>query len=129
MKFRNGFVSNSSSQSFIAYIGEVKDLSKFEQYQKTIGESYSILSYDEICNEIKYCGDFYAHLYMPHDASKYSRYVFASDNVDVEEYEDGGCGEADDEDFDQRVIKLGACNEVDHGIKIIESANYTGRNG
>jgi S-adenosylmethionine:tRNA-ribosyltransferase-isomerase (queuine synthetase) len=43
MKIRNGFVSNSSSSSFIVGIGKINDYSKFEKYIK---ENNISLDYD-----------------------------------------------------------------------------------
>jgi hypothetical protein len=43
MKIRNGFVSNSSSSSFIVGVGKINDYSKFEKYVKSNG---IVLGYD-----------------------------------------------------------------------------------
>ena len=58
MKIRNGFVSNSSSSSFIIGCGKVKDLDKLTSRLTGITSEFGILSLDEIRET---SGHFYGH--------------------------------------------------------------------
>ena len=48
MKYRNGFVSNSSSSSFIIGIGEITDMNKFTKWN--INENIQIVPYEDLYN-------------------------------------------------------------------------------
>lgn len=51
MKVRNGFVSNSSSSSFILGLGRVTDLNKAQKIKEAFGYSVQIKTLDEIVTE------------------------------------------------------------------------------
>ena len=129
MKTRFGFVSNSSSQSFMAYVGVVTDLEKFLKFQEKIQETYQLLNYSEACNAINWCDDNYNHLYKPDEKYIGEKFVVVSENIDIECNDDGEPIEADEWEFSDRVTSIGGCTSERDGLNIIQNAYYSGRNG
>lgn len=77
MKKRIGFVSNSSSSSFMVGIGVVTNWTKFNKWKKTINNPYDIQIYKKEDTELEY-----ASLKM--DYTKYIAEAPVNDSVTVE---------------------------------------------
>ena len=130
MKIRTGFVSNSSSSSFVAFMGIVEDEEKFKEFETKNNVKYERFTYEQVCKEIKHCGDFYDYLSKPNKEYENSTFVFVAENGHPEEPEDGEYDDLEidfDEFSDELNCILGV--QISDGVKEIETCEYTGRNG
>lgn len=141
MKIRNGFVSNSSSSSFVIAIAEVTDEEKIRIYLKENKIDAEIVSYEDFvhsswygCNitdnaklnkeetEISIESFDYSTVSLPYDKTK--KYLAYYSGQDCE------CNEDGETIFDESV-----CDEIDRiakeaeGISKLQVSTGCGRNG
>lgn len=127
-KIRLGFVSNSSSSSFITTIAIITDEEKFRKFEESSGFKFERFTYEQICKSYHH-GDFYCYLSKPKEEYSNATFVHEYDMSDIDDPEDPD--DYDDisfEDFSDRANALYDAGE-DEGIEIIEQAAYSGRNG
>lgn len=131
MKTRSGFISNSSSSSFICTISVVKDEEKFKQFEEEIDEKFDRLTHEQLLQEIRHCGDFQDYLWgEKFEKYKDQTFILDTDMQDVEEDPDGDTNydNVDVEDFCERSQMIfGASEEA--GLENLRSFYYAGRNG
>lgn len=125
VKIRAGFVSNSSSSSFIATIAIITDEEKFQQFEENVGYKYERLNYEQICKEYHH-GDFYDCLSKPDPKYSDCTFVHAYDKCDIDDDEDGDYDvDIDECDFSDEALDLNAISDED-GAKIIAETFYAG---
>lgn len=127
MKQISGFISNSSSSSFIATIAIITDEEKFSKFEEESGFKFDRLTYEQICKNYS-DGDFYDYLSKPDEKYSGATFVHEWDMSDIEENEDMDYDNVDTDDFSDKVLALCGAGE-NEGIKIIQQAEYAGRNG
>lgn len=142
MKIRQGFVSNSSSSSFICVIGKVTNEEKLNDYIRSkrrdiiwnrvyYGHELKDAIEEDVC-------DFEDYVNVPDDINPNDQFVIFSEAGD-----EGDCyfmsGSEDDWDepnydidldfFSDDVQELTELTPEKHGVQIIDVTYYAGRNG
>lgn len=133
MKIRAGFVSNSSSSSFIATVAVVTDVEKFNKFKERTGFHYPIIDAEHYNKDYQWSGDFFDHLKPLSDEYNKDMIVF-----------DQGVGPDDDmsfldgygdmdysvdlSDFDAKNAAIYLAGP-DDGIQIVQQTYYAGRDG
>lgn len=130
MKQISGFISNSSSSSFIATIAVITDEEKFSKFEEESSFKFERFTYDQICSTYG-DGDFYDNFSKPKEEYSNATFVHEWDRSDIDEceFEDGDYDSVgvDDCDFDAKVLALYDAGDV--GIEVIEQTFYAGRDG
>lgn len=128
MKSRMGFVSNSSSSSFIVTIAVVRDEEKLKKFEEKIGVKLDRYNYQEICERYRY-GDFDSWLTKPSDEYKDETFIHEYGREDIEEDPDGETNyDADLDWFSDKDQELFSAT-LEDGLEIIEQTFYAGRDG
>ena len=158
MKTRNGFVSNSSSSSFIATYGMIVDLDKFDKWKETCKHfsKYEIMTGAQLTKFEEEVGSWGGPIcagFMDYSldegkvrdiakANPEATFVFKTGiGLDGDhEFIPEGCEDDDDwwgdldydidlDRFDDEDIELFESSEEYNGINVIEQTYYAGRNG
>lgn len=126
-KIRLGFISNSSSSSFITTIAIITDEEKFSKFEESSGFKFERFTYDQICKNYSQ-GYFYDYLSKPDEKYSNATFVHEYDMADMDETEDMDYDDVLFDEFSDQANALYSAGE-DEGIKIIDQAAYSGRNG
>jgi|WetSurMetagenome_2_1015567.scaffolds.fasta_scaffold1118332_1 hypothetical protein len=128
MKIRNGFISNSSSSSFIGVIGKIVDTEKFKQFKKSNEFDIIVKSATGINEELEsYCGDFFGQLSKLDETKHAMDYlIFEHENGDPGCNDDGEIYDSEIDDFSKKFQLIG---NTESGIDVIQFVLYSGRDG
>ena len=149
MKIRNGFVSNSSSSSFIATYGIVRDEEQYNKWMDSCGyktqyETMTGVELVELQGKGRYdkpiCGGFYDMIdvdtvYTKAKENPDSIFVYSSEcgPHDDGDFWDDGIGEYDYDielnSFYDHQIELYKSSVERNGVEVISQTYYAGRNG
>lgn len=127
MKIQNGFICNSSTQTFVAFMGIVIDEEKFNKFEEENGCKYQRLTYKEICDNIEW----YDRLYKPDEKYKDQTFILETESIDCDYDENSEAIEVEFDEFSKRT-KILAISKDDikkYGFKIIQSVEDTFYNG
>lgn len=138
MKISQGFISNSSSSSFIATVAVVIDEQKFDKFEKHVGHTYEKMSFEEFKNLNGlwgWPGDFGSCLFVEPvtEDLKDKKFVYhwehAGDDTDFYNEKSGEYSYDIDLDFfSEKSQDIYSANE-ENGLKILGQTYYAGRDG
>lgn len=127
-KKRMGFVSNSSSSSFIVTIAVVRDEEKLKKFEEKIGAKLDRYNYEEICENYGN-GDFFGYLTKPSEEYKDEMFIHEYGREDLYEDEDGYVDyDVDIDIFSEKDQQLFSAT-LEDGLEIIDQTYYAGRDG